>query len=357
MGVVSTWKQDDLKVIMKGQKGQSGEGGQEAPDNVEITQEDIEDILDGMSDDHKPGEEQGEKADIPDDTTESEIDENGNKIDKEVEQGGKKGQGQEPEPGEEGAESTGKEGSGGGGPGKGKPMNKNLDVNKIQPKFNWKTLIQRFIMSRKPKSEETYSKPSPKGVTGAHIASQLGAAAIKPGEKPLDEVDAKLGFVIDSSASMSSVITTVMANAIALLKQPMFKKATVTVIKYSGNNSMHKVIFAQNKAAEVENAAEKPKIWPLKATDAVFGKHIGAGTNFDAALTARIQSMLSLGYNVVFFPDSDILAGANLVNFISVFKTHAQQVFVVFDCHRSYIDFRQKVGTCTANITYFPGRG
>ena len=280
MATISNWKPEELKVIMKGKKGQGGQGGGKIPSNVEIemepgededddgeggdpglpgepqpgegegggppdlTQEEIEEILGKMADDHEPGQEDGKKKDLPDDVTEQQIDDLNKQIDKEIEKGGQKAQGKGPKPGEPGSDEEGeggegKPGDGKGGPGSGKERaNQGIDPKKIQPKFNWKTLIQRFIMARKPKAEETYTKVSPKGITGAHVAAQLGAGAIKPGEKPLDEFDIKLGFLIDSSGSMTGVIEKVMTNAIALLKQPMFKRAAVAVVKYSGDHSM-----------------------------------------------------------------------------------------------------------------------
>jgi hypothetical protein len=348
----SVWPIKRLKVLVKGQQGQGGGGGS-------ITNAEIEDILDKMSDDHQPGNEAGEEAPIPDDAKDDggkaggEIDENGKAIDEQIKEGAENGQKEGAQKPQAAPPSPTNTKGGKGGPGAYFDQNAKVDYNKIKPKFNWKQLIQRFIMSHKPKPEETYAKPSRKSVSGMHIAGQMGAAAIKPGEKPLDEVDVKLGFVIDSSGSMSSVIGTVMANAIQLLKNPIFKKCVVTVIKYSGHNSIHKVKVATNQAAEVKDVDEKPKLWPLKAQEAVFGKHIGAGTNFDQALTNQIQKMLDKGYNVVMFPDSDILAGANLVNFVKVFQKNASQVFVVFDCRNSYIQFRQTVGLSTANVTYF----
>lgn len=350
---ISNWPVKRLRVLIKGQQGQGG------GNSVTVTNGEIEDILDKMSDDHQPGNDAGKDAPVPDEAKDDggkaggEIDENGEKIDNEIQEGAQNGQKEGAQNPQSAPPSPTNTKGGKGGPGAYHDMNATVDYSKIKPKFNWKQLIQRFIMSHKPRPEETYAKPSRKSVSGMHIAGQMGAAAIKPGEKPLDEVDAKLGFVIDSSGSMSSVIGTVMSNAIVLLKMPIFKKSMVTVIKYSGHNSIHKVKFAQNQAAEVKDFDEKPKVWPLKATEAVFGKHIGAGTNFDNALTTQINKMLTGGYNVVMFPDSDILAGANLVNFVSLFKKHAAQVFVVFDSRQSYLQFRQTVGLATANITYF----
>lgn len=349
---ISTWPKKKLRVLVKGEKGEGGGGGS-------ITNAEIEDILDKMSDDHQPGNDAGKDAPVPDEAKDDagkaggEIDENGEKIDKEIAEGAQNGQKEGAQKPQSGPPSPVNTKGGKGGPGGYFDQNAKVDYSKIKPKFNWKQLIQRFLMSHKPRPEETYAKPSRKSVTGMHVAAQMGAAAIKPGEKPLDEVDAKLGFVIDSSGSMSSVISTVMSNAMVLLKMPIFKKSVITVIKYSGHNTIHKVKFAQNQAAEVKDFDDKPKIWPLKATDAVFGKHIGAGTNFDQALTTQINKMLVAGYNVVMFPDSDILAGANLVHFVSLFKKYAAQVFVVFDCRQSYLQFRQTVGLSTANITYF----
>src|SRR5271168_2474247 len=84
------WPQKKLKVIVKGQKGGGGKGG------MTITNAEIEDILDRMSDDHDPGQAEGKGKEIPDDVKDDagkaggQIDENGKKVDDAVAEGADK---------------------------------------------------------------------------------------------------------------------------------------------------------------------------------------------------------------------------------------------------------------------------
>lgn len=314
-------------------------------------QNQISDQMNGNSDDHRPGQKAGEKKveqGDADDVKPGDIDKNGEQIKKEME----KGKDADPNAKQEDGPGKGENNEEKNQPNKGHADPHDVDYSKIVPKFNWKQLIKKFVMSARPKFEDTYAKPHRRSVTATHTMVQVGAAAVKPAEKPMDFSDSKLAFIIDSSGSMSSIITTVFANAIKLLKLPMFINTYVSVIKYSGTNIIHKVNYARNCAAKVSSVEEKPKSYPLKASD-VFGKHMGAGTNFDEVMVQQIRHLLDTKHNVVLFPDSDLLSGYNLVHFVSLFKEKAPQVFVVFDSRQSYIQFRQTTGISTANVTYF----
>jgi len=304
--------------------------------------------LDGMSDDHEPGQQQGEEEEIPDGVTPSDIDANGTSIDRKMrdatdstnEERDKKQEGEGKGPGQGGTPGTAKHE---------KPQG--IDYSKIMPTFNWQTLIRRFVSSARPRSEETYAKPHRRNVSGLDIARQVGASAIKPAEKPMDFADISLGFVIDSSGSMSNVITSVMSNVVNLMKTPIFRKTQVLFFRFSGSYEIYKMVFSTNQAGKVDTWTAKPK-YDHKAID-LLNQHFGAGTTFSSALAGEIGGALSAGYNMVFFLDADINSGENLQNFAALVKAHPKNVFVIFDSRATYISFRQISGISTPNITYF----
>lgn len=310
----------------------------------------MQQILDSLGDDHEPGQKEGaEEGD-------------GGMKPEDIDKAGQKTSGQMQE-GEDLSPDEAKEkeaakanapGNGPGGPdgGRGRNGAGKLDYSKIKPAFNWQTIVKRFLAKATMKTEETYSKPARRSVSSMDIARQVGAAAIKPAEKPLDFAEARLGFVIDSSGSMNNVIGKVMSNATQLLTQPAFKHLECLVIKFSSSHEVFRVNFAGNKAAKVPNTDTKPKNYPLTVAD-VFGVHFGAGTNFGAAIKDDLISAAKKKWNLIFFLDNDILAKGNFENFMDIIRAAPANVFVIFDGERTYNQFRQKAGTSTPNITYF----
>lgn len=309
-------------------------------------QEKVGGQLDDMSDDHEPGQQQGESEEVTGEATPADIDENAKTIER------KMGEAKDSSEHERDAPATPPKAQPSGSPGTGKhDKPQGIDYSKIMPTFNWQTLIRRFVQSAQPRSEETYAKPHRRNVSGLDIARQVGASAIKPAEKPMDFSDVRLGFVIDSSGSMSGVITTVMSNVVNLMKTPVFRRSQVLFFRFSGSYEVYKMVFSTNQAGKVATWKDKPK-YDHKATD-LINQHFGAGTVFSASLAGEIGEALGAGYNMVFFLDSDILAGENLKNFLGLIKAAPKNVFVIFDTRDTYISFRQNAGVTTPNITYF----
>lgn len=314
-------------------------------------QQSIGKTLDGMSDDHEPGQQQGKQSDVtPDDATPTDIDENGKKITDQM----KRGDDSTPEQREQKAkEDAEKAKQAGNQPQKSRnPDAHAVDYSQIRPTFNWQTLMKKFIQSAMPKFDTTYAKPARRTATGLDIIRQTGSSAVKPGEKQMDFADMRLGFVIDSSGSMSSIIATVLANSINLLKQPIFAKSQALVMKFSGDFELYKVNFRSNLAAKVSTITEKPKNYPLK-TSTVLGTHIGSSTFFSPQLAHEIATAVSQKYNIVMFLDGDILAGSNLTVFEQLLKSSGRSIFVIFDSRETYIQFRQATNFSTPNITHF----
>lgn len=349
---LNRWPQKKLKVIVKGQKGSGGGGG------GTITNAEIEDILDKMSDDHAPGNAQGKekKDDIPDEAKDDagksggEIDKNGKKIDGEIGEGAQKGQ-------EEGAEKatqpakpapntpTGQRGGRGAG--------QNVNYSQIRPRFNWKTLVNKFVTSSMPKPEETYTKPSRKSVTGMHVAAQVGAAAIKPGEKIGEVVDLKLAFCLDCSGSMLGSVAQMFAEANKLLKDPRFAKSEVFVVKFSSVHEVWRGIFARNKAHRVKDIAERSTGQYETTMQHVFATAEGGGTEISDASYKDVLVLLARGYNVLLLTDTDILWDHNIKLVLDLIKRYPAKMFIVMRDRNCYLEWRQKTGIATPNITHF----
>jgi hypothetical protein len=336
-----------------GKPGKPGKGGGGSGDIIK----DIEDELNGRSDDHKPGEEEGKKSDATDGKDPAEInkgiDEHGKNIDKQTER--KKDLTPEEEKAAEKAKSgqsryNGDEKSSG-EPGKGEGSGHKVDYSKIQPRFNWKALVKIFLASATNRSEETYAKPARRGVSQLDIARQTGAAAIKPAEKPLDCADAKIAFCFDSSGSMGGAIAQVFANANALLKTPAFRNVDCLVFKFDTKYKMYRCNFARNAASEVTNLKDKPVDRPIKVTD-VFEKHLGGGTDFSDALVNELKIAAKQKWNTLIFSDSDIMAGHNMVNLMALIKEAPRNTFVIFSDRSGYIQFRTQSGISTPNISH-----
>lgn len=323
----------------------------------------IQEALDKLGDDHEPGNEEGAKGDGPPskgsgepgegdgkgEMTPEDIDKAGKATESKMEEG------EDLSPAERAEkEANGKPGEGqGGSPGKGGTNGSGeLDYSKIKPTFSWKGILNRLISRAMVRNEESYSKPSRRSVSSMDIARQVGAAAIKPAEKPEDFAELKIAFVIDSSGSMSGVIGKVMSNATNLLSTPKFKKAEAMVIKFSSTYDIFRVNFYANKATKVPDVTTVPKAYNLTSKD-VFGVHFAAGTDFSAPLAADISTLGSKKWNVLFFLDEDILSANNFKNFMAVLKANPANTFVIFDKVQTYQKFRQKAGMSTPNITYF----
>lgn len=321
-----------------------------------------EDDMNSQSDDHQPGQEEAEKTEgtdgdpMKDGTPKpSEID----KKEKENEEAMQKSKDQSPKEREESDKEAEKDSD---QPGDGKPGEKpgeggknsnagEVDYSKIRPTFDWATLVRRFFSTVSKRTEETYAKPSRRGVGGLEMMRQTGAAPIKPAEIPV-QTEAKLGFVFDCSASMSGVIGKVYANAVNLLKQPQFRNSECYVLKYANVYEMFRVNFARNAAIQVTDIKAKTRGYNKTAAQ-VFTERISGGTVFSKQMADEIIKSLGDRWNVLIFVDSDNIYPGNYENFISVIKAKPNQVFVIFDSRDTYIQFRQKFGGATPNITYF----
>lgn len=328
-----------------GGKGQPGEGGGQG----RTLADDVADALDKMGDDHKPGTEEGKKE-SPGSMTEADIDKASERTEGEMKDGKDLTPDQAAQQGKAGKAG---EGTSNGTPGAG-GTNGASEVNykQYKPAFNWKTLIGKMISKASTKTEETFSKPSRRSVSSMEVARQVGAAAIKPGEKPVDFAQIKLAFCIDSSGSMGQVIGTVMSNVANLMRAPKFAKSECIISKFSSSSELYKANFYRNKAAKVTSYKEKPQDYPL-TVDNVLNVHFGAGTTLSTQLTSELEQMLKDKWNVVLVSDADVLSGENFKNLLKLISAGPGNMFVIFGTSKEYDLFRQRAGFSTPNVTYF----
>lgn len=309
-----------------------------------------EDEDDGLqeTDNHEPGQEEGEKEPT-EGKSEKDIDDAADKITKEMDS--RKDQAPKEREKKEGEGTMPGQGDSSGTPGSGGSGWNEVDYDKIEPAFSWQGIIKRFVATATNRSEETYSKPARRSAASVDILAQTGAAAVKPSEKPQEFADTKLFFCFDSSGSMTSIIPKIFATAVNLLKSPAFRASECLVLNYSDSHKLYRVNFAKDKAAHVPDIRTKAKSYPLRFADVMKGQY--GGTRFSQAQAAEMIQAAKSKWNIMIFIDSDNLSGENWKNLASVIRSAPRNVFVIFDSRATYIQFRQLNGGATANITYF----
>ena len=317
-------------------------------------QKSVSDAMDGMSDDHQPGNEEGEEKseeEIPSGTSPSDIDEKGKETERQMEGGEdlgnreREGKEQEQEKKQQEEAQRGKPGKGGGG-------QFEVDYSKIKPTFNWRTLIQRFVKSAKVQYEYTYSRPARRGVSGLETLRQTGAGAIQPAERPLEHIDLNLMFVLDCSGSMQGDVAKVYSNAQQLLRMPIFAKSNVFIMKFSDTHELYRGNFAQNKAVKMKSMADKNKTFNMTMQQ-VFATTISGGTTLTAEAAADIAAAAKHGFNVMVVSDTDILYGENKERMLALIKEFPRQIFVIMANRECYISWRRDTGIATPNISHF----
>jgi hypothetical protein len=333
-------------------------------------QEKVQQAMDGMGDNHEQGEGEpgegggksqpsdGEPKDKKDESSDGdgdifdELDKNNEDIEKKI-SGGKEIDKEEDAPKPEQKSSTPGQGNGKGGRSGGRDgEGTKFDYSKIRPTFTWKKLLTKMVTDANSATEETFQKPHRRNITGVHLAQQTGSAAMKPGEIALDN-DIKMGFVVDSSGSMTSVIDKVYANLHSLMKSKSnVRKSEFFLIKFSGSHHIYKCNFTQDKYKELSSVFDKSKEEKSGSVKELFSKHIGSSTNFGSQLTHEIDQLARKKFNLLIMSDSDILYGENFENIKKLITEH-RNVFVILDSRQTFEAMCKQLKQVAKNITYF----
>jgi len=228
-------------------------------------------------------------------------------------------------------------------------------IGRAEPR-NWKQLIKEMVMSSTPKKLASYAKPSRKAVVGASVAAQLGAGAMKPGLKTMEEQERKLCLVFDTSGSMHDTIVKVMRLVPSLLEQANVSRFPLGVIFFAGDADYYTVNIGENWYAEVNSlsqlAKDVTKDKRHKPYMSIFQQRGGGGTVLSTTIAAECGLLAQQGFNIVLFSDSDILASQNWAVFSAMLTAHKKNVFFIADKKETWQAACQQAGQTPPGWSY-----
>jgi hypothetical protein len=167
----------------------------------------------------------------------------------------------------------------------------------------------------------------------------VGAAAIKPGERPGEETY-KLAFVFDTSGSMSYAIQPALSEARNLLKQQTASSdSTLGICFFADRYLLLEANLLKNTAWKLDSFTNMGRPVPESAKqslDDVFKSAYTGGTTFSSALVSELSKIAGQGYNVIIFSDTDLIYGANWENFLKLYNSYKTQVFFIAPDLRNY---------------------
>lgn len=356
---------EDIIVLEPKQQQQQGEGGGEGEEGEEGEEEDIdseaaEELERQAGDDHSGHHEEGEGEEGEEGEPK---DAQGNPIDQEdIEEHSKrvssKAGKQQDSGGEEGsaqADKSGKGARGGRGAG-GTTAPRTVDWQSMRPRYDWKTLLTRLVRSS-TSTELTYQKVHRRNITSVHVAADVGAGVVRPGEKEVESNLVKLCLVVDSSGSMHESIKTVLANVQKLLTENTASVSrSFAFVEFSSNYHMYLCTVSGRSGTAVPiksvkdigaKSAAKPE-----TISALLTRHQGGATNFSSELAAELSAFAAQKYNILIMTDTDIMASGNREAFLDLYAKHHSQVYLILDNQSSWQSVVKSMQSASANISH-----
>ena len=207
------------------------------------------------------------------------------------------------------------------------------EIAAIVPRFNWKTLIKQMITASVTHTDVSYAKPARRSVSGAVIARATGSAAIKPGEKTLEEPQTKLMLVFDTSGSMYGDIPTVLAETQSLLKKLGRLDNSIGLCFFADSAKYYMANMGKDVWHEIESTNELIKNAPSgkanKGWKSILTKASTGGTDFNSALAGNLNLVATAGFNVMIFSDEGINETDNFGHFKQLWQGHKDRLFFV----------------------------
>lgn len=215
----------------------------------------------------------------------------------------------------------------------GDPENRGDEIDRAKPSMNWRSLIQKMVQSSNLSSEEIWSKPSRKTISGIPAAIKTGGLAVKPSIRPLDNPINKICLCLDTSGSMYEDIPLVLAECQKLLKMLGKNNNPISVVFYAGATAWFSVNLERDEFTRLNSASEilnpKSKTNPTKGWKKLLSLGGSGGTNFSSDLTFGLSELASSGFNILIFSDTDVLDGQNWTNLKNLYHSHKDQVFYI----------------------------
>ena len=233
------------------------------------------------------------------------------------------------------------------------------DIGKIpKPTYSWESILEQFAETEK-NFDPSWSKINKRAGASVAAAAELGAGALKPGEKATENA-VKLAFILDSSGSMISKIKTTMSNVKNLLESLNDGVAGIVSVVLTGGEPRYFALdLDNNRFWPTTNfeGAEKPVpstgTYPLSQ---FFSIGSNGYNELPDEVTSAATSVLSKEYNVILVTDSDV-AGHNLDNLKRLAKNASSgsgRFFTLLADKRSYEYVIKQLGVKYDWISHFP---
>ena len=196
------------------------------------------------------------------------------------------------------------------------------EMDKNYTPIKWQRLIKQMIPKPTEVEEESLSKMHRRTVGQLALGNKM--TAVKAGISKDEAPSQDLLFILDSSGSMSDIISSISQDLLRLInKNKSFGIKNMYIIRFDSSWDVYRVFLDmrgkkhtfqpfKNKLdilKDPENAKLVGKPKPIKQ---LFEMQWGAGTEFPKEILKVIEVFLKNQVNQVLFTDSDVLYGKNL---------------------------------------------
>lgn len=220
-----------------------------------------------------------------------------------------------------------------------------VDFSKIEPKYDWITLLKKLIGNTSFLPYESYAKPSKRNVSNIGMMAQTGQGAIKPGILKQPNKIPKIVFCVDCSGSMNTEIAKAYAEIYKLIMtNKKIASEDMYIIKFSGQHYVYKVNFSKNEYTDEKNVTHK-------GAKNVFVDTISGGTNFSSDLAAELLGFSKQNFNIFLFSDEDMIESNNLTNFLALNK-ECKSLYIFAANRKCYEDYIKNISIAKDKITY-----
>jgi Putative metallopeptidase domain len=229
------------------------------------------------------------------------------------------------------------------------------EIANIKPRMPWRALLRKMLSSSASALSPSYAKPARRSVTGITVAARLGAAAVKPGEKVIEEKHNKVCLVFDTSGSMWDNVPRILKEAQTLLGLLGKSKFPVGVIFFAGYAEYYEINLGANTWVKVNSAQDMGKTMPKNANRnymELLSKGASGGTDFSSTLASNLTQLASQGYNIMIFSDSDMFAPHNWERLSELWSKHKANVFFVAESVETWKQAVQKLGQVPGTWTH-----
>jgi len=233
---------------------------------------------------------------------------------------------------------------------------KKRPIPEIKSKISWRQLMSSMFHSSLPSIDTSYSRPARSGVSRLPAAQQLGAMAIKPGERVQEEKHLKICLAFDTSGSMTETIPAALSEARTLVKQMDKKDYPIGVVFWSDSFKWFKMNLSSDTYSDVDSLADLEKPMDPKNShrgwETALSQSSTGGTFFSSRLANDLGNLASQGWNIIIFSDSDMCSDDNWSNFSNLWRAHKEKIYFIADSANTFKQCCSKIGLIPKNWSH-----